>query len=115
MDSSQSKKSRKPRRNRSPNAFSYKRYIRKLQKGINDKISISTQAVEIIDALVKEMFEQIASESKKLMTEQGKRTFLVEEARCATKSILRGKLADGAIDFGNGTLRKYNTEIKKYA
>jgi len=98
------KKKRKTKRKES-----YSTYLYKVLKQVHPDTGISSKAMSIMNSLVNDMFERIASESSKLSTHTGRHTISSREIQTAVRLILPGELAKHAVSEGTKAVTKYTS------
>jgi histone H2B len=99
-----SKKKRKFKRKES-----YSSYLYKVLKQVHPDTGISSKAMSIMNSLVNDMFERIASESSKLSTHTGRQTISSREIQTAVRLILPGELSKHAVSEGTKAVTKYTS------
>lgn len=92
--------SMRPAPRRKPNYNSYSAYIYRVLKQVHPQSGISKKAMAIMDSLIKESFERIASESGRLCKYSNKATLSSREIQTAVRLILPGQLAKHAVSEG---------------
>ncbi|GBO13161.1 hypothetical protein AVEN_31008-1 [Araneus ventricosus] len=76
------------------NRLNFNKYIREILKEVDEDATISKPALEIIDKCVKEMFNQFAKETQKLISKEQKRTLNEMDVRNAAIKLLREEVAE---------------------
>ena len=79
---------------------SYQGAIHKVLKAVDPTISISTKGMNIMESLVKHVFESISSESGRLMRSGKHKTLDSRTVQTAVRLALRGELAKHAVSEG---------------
>ena len=99
-----SKKKRKVKRKES-----YSSYLYKVLKQVHPDTGISSKAMSIMNSLVNDMFERIASESSKLSAHTGRHTISSREIQTAVRLIFPGELSKHAVSEGTKAVTKYTS------
>ena len=87
----------------------YAIYIYKVLKQVHPDTGISSKAMSIMNSLVNDMFERIASESSKLSAHTGRHTISSREIQTAVRLILPGELSKHAVSEGTKAVTKYTS------
>mmetsp|Transcript_25787 Transcript_25787/g.56887 ORF Transcript_25787/g.56887 Transcript_25787/m.56887 type:complete len:135 (-) Transcript_25787:104-508(-) len=85
----------------------YKRYILNVLKQIHPKVTISRTAMEILNSIVQDTFEELAQEAQKLCKMTNKPTLASREMQTAIRLVLPGELAKHAVSEGTKALTKF--------
>ena len=94
------KGSRKPKR-------SFSTYISKVLKGASkSKLTLSSKSMKILNSLIADMFEKIATESAALARSAKKRTLGSREVQTAVRLTLPAELAKHAMAEGTRAVAK---------
>lgn len=88
---------RKKRRLQYMKRIHFKHYIRRLFVEFGGDISLSSDAVDVINDTVLDLFHQLATEAKELMVYAGTRTLMVSDVKHAALLIFKGGIADHAV------------------
>jgi histone H2B len=88
------KKKRKARKE------SYSSYIYKVLKQVHPDTSISARSMSVMNSFINHMFDQIATESGKLVRYNKKNTLTTREIQTAIRLLFPGELAKHAISEG---------------
>ncbi|GFT53872.1 histone H2B [Nephila pilipes] len=94
------------------NDSSFERYIRDVLKMIDENASITEPAMKIMDALVKDMFKQLANGTKDLMEKDDKRTMDEVDVKCATLELLQGEVARHAVSEGTKAVELFKNNVQ---
>ncbi|GFR06760.1 histone H2B [Trichonephila clavata] len=108
--SSSSKKEQKMRNMiRYVNNSSFKYYIKDILRNIDRRggASISTAALDIIDSMIFDLFTELATEAKNLMSLANKRTLSAWDIQSAVMEKMRGEIAKHAISEGQKAVAFY--------
>jgi len=90
------------------NTESYGIYIRKVLKQVHGDVSISKDAIAIMDRFVNDIFRKIAEEAGRLTKYSKKRTLTSKEMKTSVKLVLPEELANHAVCEASKSLNKYN-------
>lgn len=88
---------------------SYSSYLFKILKQVHPDTGISSKSMSILNSLVNDMFEKIASESSRLSAHSGRQTLSSREIQTAVRLIFPGELAKHAVSEGTKAVTKYTT------
>lgn len=100
----------KKHRKRSPYQ-SYGLYIHKVLRQVHPEARISSKAMAIMDSLVHDMFDRIATEAGRLARYNKRRTILSREIQTAVRLLLPGELANHAISEGTKAIAQFNSHF----
>ena len=92
---------------------SYSTYLFKVLKQVHPDTGISSKAMSIMNSLVNDIFERIASESSRLASHTGKHTISSREIQTSVRLILPGELAKHAVSEGTKAVTKYTSSSSK--
>merc|ERR1711959_273800 len=87
----------------------YKIYIYKVLKQVHPDTGISSKAMSIMNSLINDIFEKIATEASKLARYNKKPTITSREIQTAVRLILPGELAKHAVSEGTKAVTKYTS------
>ena len=76
-------------------------------KHVHQDTGISSKAMSILNSLVNDLFERIASESSKLSAHTGRQTISSREIQTAVRLILPGELSKHAVSECTKAVTKY--------
>jgi len=96
------KKSRKGKK-------SFSTYILKVLKQVHPKIRMSKRSMAIMNSLVSDTFEKIATEAGKLCRYTSKGTLSSREIQTAIKLVLPGELSKHAVSEGTKAVTKFSS------
>ena len=87
---------------------SFKRYISRTLKssGKNSKLTLSGKAMKIVDSFVRDMFEQLATQSAQVARTNKRSTLSTKELQTAVKLLLPTELAKHAMSEGAKAVSK---------
>ncbi len=85
---------------------SYSSYVSKVLKSVHPKTTISKKAMAIVNSLVADTFERIASEAGRLARYNSKSTLSSREIQTAVRLVLPGELAKHAVSEGTKAVTK---------
>jgi len=96
-------------RRRKPKSDSYKTYLFKVLKQVHPDTGISRKAMMIMDSMIHDIFDQVATEAGKLARVNKRHTITAREIQTAVRLIFPGELARHATAEGTKALTKYNS------
>jgi len=96
-----------PRKKRRKESYSI--YIYKVLKQVHPDTGISSKSMSIMNSLVNDVFERLASEAARLAKYNRKSTISSREIQTAVKLLLPGELAKHAISEGTKAVTKYSS------
>ena len=105
--SSPKKNSIKKRAHKRTESFSS--YIMKVLKQVHPKTGISKRSMMIMNSLVKDTFERIGSEARRLCRYSNKGTLSSREVQTAVRLALPGELAKHAVSEGTKAVTKFSS------
>ena len=94
-------------RKRKRNFQSFSIYIYKVLKSIAGDIGISRKGMDVVNSLVKDMFDQVAWESSKLVRYNHKKTLSSNAVQTAVKLLLPQDLGSHAMMEAQKALSKF--------
>uniref|UniRef100_A0A7S2X8V9 Core Histone H2A/H2B/H3 domain-containing protein n=1 Tax=Lotharella oceanica TaxID=641309 RepID=A0A7S2X8V9_9EUKA len=77
-------------------------------KQIHPEMRISKKAMKVMNDLVADQFEKIATEANKMLQMHGKTTLTAREIQASVRLLLPGELAKHAVSRGTKALAMYN-------
>ena len=103
-------KKRAPKvRRRKRNSNTFHTYIFRVLKQIHPGTGISKKTMSIMNSLVADVFEKLASESSRLTRYTKRTTLSSREVQSAVRLLLPGELARHAVAEGTKAVAKYST------
>lgn len=88
-------------------AYNYKTYVFKVLKQVHPGMAISSQAMSVINSLMRDMFEKIADEATKLSKYTQRKTLSSREIQGAVRLVLPGELGKHAVAEGRKAVTNY--------
>ena len=88
---------------------SYSTYIVRILKQVHPKVGISKRSVSILNSLVNDTFERIASEAGRLVRYNNKGVLGSREVQTAIRLVLPGELAKHAVSEGTKAVTKFTS------
>ncbi|KAI3429596.1 hypothetical protein D9Q98_005682 [Chlorella vulgaris] len=88
---------------------SYKIYIHKVLLQVHPDTRISTKAMSIVNSMMTDMFEKIATAAAQLSRVNKKATLSSREIQTAVRLVLPGELAKHAVSEGTKAVTKYTS------
>eukprot|EP00450_Noctiluca_scintillans_P033940 CAMPEP_0194549670 /NCGR_PEP_ID=MMETSP0253-20130528/95325_1 /TAXON_ID=2966 /ORGANISM="Noctiluca scintillans" /LENGTH=199 /DNA_ID=CAMNT_0039397101 /DNA_START=102 /DNA_END=702 /DNA_ORIENTATION=- len=89
----------------------YASYIYKVLKQVHPKISISKQAMMIMESCVNDTFERIAQEANRLMSLSKRDTMTTREIQSAVRLVFPGELSKHAVSEGCKAVMQFNVRF----
>jgi histone H2B len=102
-------KSDEKKRRRKKNYKNFYSYIYKVLKQVHPDIGISRKAMGIMDAIVLDMLNRIASQASDLLKYSGKQTLSSRDMQSAVRLLFPADLAKHAIHEGAKAVTKYQS------
>jgi histone H2B len=96
-------------RRRRANYSSYSSYIYKVLKQVHPDTGISKKAMQVMDSLVQDVFERLATEASHLARYNKRHTLTSREIQTAVRLMLPGELAKHANSEGTKAVTKFNS------
>ena len=87
----------------------YSSYIYKVLKQIQPDTGISKKGMSIMNTLINDIFERIATEAGKLATYNKKATLTYREIQTAVRLLFPGNLSKGAVSEGTKAVTKFSS------
>ena len=87
----------------------YKVYLYKVLKQVHPDTGVSSKAMSILNSMMSDMFDKIASESAKLARYTKKPTITSREIQTAVRLVLPGELAKHAVSEGTKAVTKFTS------
>ena len=87
---------------------SYAIYIYKVLKQVHPDTGISSKAMSIMNSLVNDVFDKLATEAVMLSMRNKRLTVTAREVQSAARLVLPGELAKHAMSGGVKAVEKYN-------
>jgi histone H2B len=88
---------------------SFSSYIMKVLKQVHPKTGISKRSMMILNSLVSDTFERVASEAGRLCRYSNKGTLSSREVQTAVRLVLPGELAKHAVSEGTKAVTKFTS------
>ena len=96
-----------PRKHKKKRNETFSLYIYKVLKQVHPEKGISKKAMNIMNSMVYDIFDQIALQAAQLIRYTRKRTLSFKEVQTCVKLLLPGELAEHAIAEGSRAVGKY--------
>jgi histone H2B len=87
----------------------YKVYIYKVLKQVHPDTGVSSKAMSIVNSLMNDMFDKIATEASRLARINKKPTITSREIQTAVRLVLPGELAKHAVSEGTKAVTKFTS------
>ncbi len=88
---------------------SYSSYIVKILKQVHPKMGISKRSKSIMNSLVNDTFEKVATEAGRLVRYNDKGVLGSREVQTAIRLVLPGELAKHAVSEGTKAVTKFSS------
>ena len=88
---------------------SYKVYLYKVLKQVHPDTGVSSKAMSILNSLINDMFDKIATEAGKLARYAKKPTVTSREIQTAVRLVLPGELSKHAVSEGTKAVTKFTS------
>ena len=88
---------------------SYKIYLYKVLKQVHPDTGVSSKAMSILNSMMGDMFDKIATEAAKLARYTKKPTITSREIQTAVRLVLPGELAKHAVSEGTKAVTKFTS------
>lgn len=85
---------------------SYARYIYRVLKQIHPDTGISSRAMAVLDSLVHDLIDRLATEAGRLARYNKRQTVTAREVQTATRLVFKGELAKHAVAEGSKAVTK---------
>merc|ERR1712078_581425 len=97
------------KKKKSKRGANFKTYINRTLKQVHPKIGISQKSMSIMNSLVMDSFEKIATEAARLMKVNKKQTMTSREIQSALRLVLPGELAKHAVSEATKAVTKFSS------
>ena len=87
----------------------YKVYLYKVLKQVHPDTGVSSKAMSILNSMMNDMFDKIATEAAKLSRYSKKPTITSREIQTAVRLVLPGELAKHAVSEGTKAVTKFTS------
>ena len=87
---------------------SYSSHIHKVLQQVHPNASISKRGMSVLNSIVNDLFERLASEASRLCIYTKKQTLSSREIQTAARLLLPGELAKHAVSEGTKAVTKYS-------
>ena len=88
---------------------SYKIYLYKVLKQVHPDTGVSSKAMSILNSLINDMFDKIATEAARLARYTKKPTMTSREIQTAVRLVLPGELSKHAVSEGTKAVTKFTS------
>jgi histone H2B len=88
---------------------SYKVYLYKVLKQVHPDTGVSSKAMSILNSLMNDMFDKVATEASRLSRYSKKPTITSREIQTAVRLVLPGELAKHAVSEGTKAVTKFTS------
>ena len=92
---------------------SFNSYIFKVLRQVHPKVGISKRSMSILNSLVSDTFEKLATEAGKLCNYSSRGTLSSREVQTAIRLVLPGELAKHAVSEGTKAVTKFSSVTGK--
>jgi histone H2B len=90
---------------------SYSSYIYKVLHQVHYDSGISKRAMDVMDSLVHDLFQRVASEAGRLARANKRQTLSAREIQSAVRLVYPGELAKHAVSEGTKAIVKYKASF----
>uniref|UniRef100_A0A7R9V3H5 Histone H2B n=1 Tax=Chlamydomonas euryale TaxID=1486919 RepID=A0A7R9V3H5_9CHLO len=90
-------------------AETYKIYLYKVLKQVHPDTGVSSKAMSILNSMMNDMFDKIATEAARLSRYSKKPTITSREIQTAVRLVLPGELAKHAVSEGTKAVTKFTS------
>nr|CCC94114.1 unnamed protein product [Trypanosoma congolense IL3000]CCC94115.1 putative histone H2B [Trypanosoma congolense IL3000] len=104
--STPAKTKRDPKKRHRKSKQSWKVYVSRSLRTINNQMSMTSRTMRIVNSFVSDLFERIASEAASIVRANRKRTLGARELQTAVRLVLPADLAKHAMAEGTRALSK---------
>ncbi|XP_065757386.1 histone H2B-like [Phocoena phocoena] len=97
------------RRRHSDDFDSFAAYFPRVLKRIHEGLSLSQEAVNVMDSFVKDIFERIANEAARLVRSSKRSTLSSREIQTSVRLLLPGEVGKHAMSNASKAVIRYTT------
>ncbi|XP_061034174.1 late histone H2B.L4-like [Eubalaena glacialis] len=97
------------RRRRSDGFDSFAAYFRRVLKRVQEGLSLSQEAVNVMDSFVKDIFERIADEAARLVCSSKRSTLSSRDIQTSVRLLLPGEMGKHAVSNATKAVIRYTT------
>jgi histone H2B len=90
----------------------YSRYIYQVLKQVHPETGISTKSMRVMNSLINDIFDRIATEAGRLAKKTKRKTLRAHEMQFAVMLMLPGELRKHGMSEGCKAVTKFNTEAR---
>ena len=94
------------------NFYNFKKPIHAVLKQVHPDLTIGIKGMSIMNSLIVDMFERIASEASKLAQIQKRSIIMTRDIQSAVRLVLNGELGNQAVYEGSKALANYDKSKK---
>ena len=91
------------------NSYPLQVYLYKVLKQVHPDTGVSSKAMSILNSLMNDMFDKVATEASKLARISKKPTITSREIQTAVRLVLPGELAKHAVSEGTKAVTKFTS------
>ena len=95
-------------RKKKPDTSSFKTYISRVLRQVHPKITITKKSMSIMNSLVQDTFDKVATEGGRLCKLNKKATLTSREGQTAIRLVFPGELAKHAVSEGTKAVTKFS-------
>ena len=96
------------KRRKKMDTSSFKTYIARVLRQVHPKVRISQKSMSILNSLVQDTFDKVASEGGRLCKLNKKHTLTSREIQTAIRLVFPGELAKHAVSEGTKAVTKFS-------
>jgi histone H2B len=97
------------KKKKSKSSETYKIYLYKVLKQVHPDTGVSSKAMSILNSMMNDMFDKIATEAARLSRYTKKPTITSREIQTAVRLVLPGELAKHAVSEGTKAVTKFTS------
>ncbi|XP_022422466.1 late histone H2B.L4-like [Delphinapterus leucas] len=97
------------RRRHSDGFDSFATYFPRVLKRVHEGLSLSQEAVNVMDSFVKDIFERIANEAARLVRSSKRSTLSSREIQTSVRLLLPGEVGKHAVSNASKAVIRYTT------
>lgn len=97
------------KKNKSGKVETYKIYLCKVLKSVHPDRGVTSKAMSVLNSLVNDMFDRIATEAGRLVGYAKRQTLTARDIQTAVRLVLSGELAMHAVSEGTKAVNKFTS------
>ena len=96
------------KRRKAKNTTTFKTYIARVLRQVHPKVRISQKSMSIVNSLVQDTFDKVATEAGRLCKLNKKQPLTSREVQTAIRLVFPGELAKHAVSEGTKAVTKFS-------